>query len=97
MARSMPAARRPSHSPPSRLRGPTAAAALALATCGTALTDDPRLTARVEGVHHQPRHIVFDSTARLPLDSQLVAQARETPLYVIVSRAAPWMSRPSVR
>lgn len=37
MARSMPAARRPSHSPPSRLRGPTAAAALALATCGTAL------------------------------------------------------------
>jgi diaminohydroxyphosphoribosylaminopyrimidine deaminase/5-amino-6-(5-phosphoribosylamino)uracil reductase len=28
---------------------------------GTALADDPRLTARVEGVHHQPRHVVFDS------------------------------------
>lgn len=56
---------------------------------GTALSDDPRLTSRVEGVHRQPRHVVFDSTARLPLDSQLVAQAAETPLYVVVSRAAP--------
>ena len=34
---------------------------------GTALADDPALTARVEGVHHQPRHVVFDATARLPL------------------------------
>ena len=40
---------------------------------GTALADDPALTARVEGVHHQPRHVVFDATARLPLDSQLIA------------------------
>ena len=41
---------------------------------GTALADDPQLTARVEGVHHQPRRVVFDATARLPLDSQLVAR-----------------------
>ena len=39
---------------------------------GTALADDPQLTARVEGVARQPRRIVFDSLARLPLDSQLV-------------------------
>jgi diaminohydroxyphosphoribosylaminopyrimidine deaminase/5-amino-6-(5-phosphoribosylamino)uracil reductase len=56
---------------------------------GTALADDPQLTARVDGVHHQPRRVVFDSTARLPLDSKLVAEAPEIPLIVVVSRAAP--------
>jgi diaminohydroxyphosphoribosylaminopyrimidine deaminase / 5-amino-6-(5-phosphoribosylamino)uracil reductase len=56
---------------------------------GTALADDPQLTARIEGVHRQPRRVVFDSTARLPLDSQLVTRAPEIPLTVVVSRAAP--------
>ncbi len=56
---------------------------------GTALADDPQLTARVPGVHRQPRRVVFDSTARLPLDSQLVAMAPEIPLTVVTSRAAP--------
>ena len=56
---------------------------------GTALADDPRLTARVDGVHRQPRRVVFDSLARIPLDSQLVHGARLTPLTVVVSRAAP--------
>jgi diaminohydroxyphosphoribosylaminopyrimidine deaminase / 5-amino-6-(5-phosphoribosylamino)uracil reductase len=55
---------------------------------GTALTDDPQLTARVENVHHQPRRVVFDSLARLPLSSQLVAAVVEVPLIVVVSRAA---------
>ena len=32
---------------------------------------------------------MFDSLARLPLDSQLVLGAREVPLTVVVSRAAP--------
>jgi diaminohydroxyphosphoribosylaminopyrimidine deaminase/5-amino-6-(5-phosphoribosylamino)uracil reductase len=56
---------------------------------GTALADDPLLTARIDGVTRQPRRIVFDSEARLPLDSQLVAGANELPLTVVVSRAAP--------
>ena len=56
---------------------------------GTALADDPLLTARVESVHRQPRRIVFDSEARLPLDSQLVRGASEIPLTVVISRAAP--------
>ncbi len=56
---------------------------------GTALADDPQLTARVPGVARQPRRVVFDSLARLPLTSQLVRGARETPLIVVVSRAAP--------
>jgi diaminohydroxyphosphoribosylaminopyrimidine deaminase/5-amino-6-(5-phosphoribosylamino)uracil reductase len=55
---------------------------------GTALVDDPRLTARVEGVARQPRHVVFDSEARLPLDSQLVQGVAEVPLIVVCSRAA---------
>src|SRR5687767_14164741 len=56
---------------------------------GTALADDPLLTARIEGVHRQPRRLVFDSEARLPLDSQLVRGAGEEPLTVVISRAAP--------
>ena len=57
---------------------------------GTALADDPQLTARMpDGVIRQPRRVVFDSLARLPLDSKLVRGAREVPLTVVVSRAAP--------
>jgi diaminohydroxyphosphoribosylaminopyrimidine deaminase/5-amino-6-(5-phosphoribosylamino)uracil reductase len=56
---------------------------------GTALADDPQLTARIEGVTRQPRRIVFDSEARLPLDSALIQGASELPLAVVVSRAAP--------
>jgi diaminohydroxyphosphoribosylaminopyrimidine deaminase/5-amino-6-(5-phosphoribosylamino)uracil reductase len=56
---------------------------------GTALADDPQLTARIDGVARQPRRVVFDSLAQLPLDSQLVAAAGEVPLTVVVSRAAP--------
>jgi diaminohydroxyphosphoribosylaminopyrimidine deaminase/5-amino-6-(5-phosphoribosylamino)uracil reductase len=56
---------------------------------GTALADDPLLTARIDSAARQPRRIVFDSLARLPLDSQLLATAREVPLIVVVSRAAP--------
>jgi diaminohydroxyphosphoribosylaminopyrimidine deaminase/5-amino-6-(5-phosphoribosylamino)uracil reductase len=55
---------------------------------GTALADDPQLTARVEGVTRQPRRVVFDSEGRLPLDSHLVRDASEVPLTVVVSRAA---------
>jgi diaminohydroxyphosphoribosylaminopyrimidine deaminase/5-amino-6-(5-phosphoribosylamino)uracil reductase len=56
---------------------------------GTALADDPLLTARIDGVVRQPRRIVFDSEARLPLTSQLVRGAGEIPLTVVISRAAP--------
>jgi diaminohydroxyphosphoribosylaminopyrimidine deaminase / 5-amino-6-(5-phosphoribosylamino)uracil reductase len=56
---------------------------------GTALADDPLLTARVQGVVRQPRRVVFDSLGRLPLSAQLVRDARRVPLTVVVSRAAP--------
>ncbi len=55
---------------------------------GTALADDPLLTARLEGVTRQPRRVVFDSVAQLPLSSKLLRDARRVPLTVVVSRAA---------
>src|SRR6185437_13817914 len=59
---------------------------------GTALADDPQLTARPEGelaeLSAQPRRVVFDTLARLPPASQLVSAATEIPLMVVVSRAA---------
>jgi diaminohydroxyphosphoribosylaminopyrimidine deaminase/5-amino-6-(5-phosphoribosylamino)uracil reductase len=55
---------------------------------GTALADDPQLTARIEGVPHQPRRVIFDSEAQLPLDSALVQSAAEVPVIAVCSRAA---------
>jgi len=59
---------------------------------GTALADDPLLTARPDDVplpaERQPYRVVFDSLARLPVGSKLVSTAREAPLVVVVSRAA---------
>jgi diaminohydroxyphosphoribosylaminopyrimidine deaminase/5-amino-6-(5-phosphoribosylamino)uracil reductase len=55
---------------------------------GTAMFDDPQLTARVEGVYRQPRRVVFDAEARLPLNSVLVQSAHDTPVTVVCSRAA---------
>jgi diaminohydroxyphosphoribosylaminopyrimidine deaminase/5-amino-6-(5-phosphoribosylamino)uracil reductase len=59
---------------------------------GTALADDPQLTARPEGLvaeaEQQPRRVVFDSLGRVPPSSQLVMAAAEIPLTVVVSRAA---------
>jgi diaminohydroxyphosphoribosylaminopyrimidine deaminase/5-amino-6-(5-phosphoribosylamino)uracil reductase len=55
---------------------------------GTALADDPQLTARIEGVARQPRRVVFDSEARLPIESQLVRGVSEVPVTVVCSRAA---------
>jgi len=56
---------------------------------GTALADDPLLTARAEGAARQPRRVVFDSAARLPLDSHLVRSAGDAPLIVVTSPEAP--------
>jgi diaminohydroxyphosphoribosylaminopyrimidine deaminase/5-amino-6-(5-phosphoribosylamino)uracil reductase len=51
---------------------------------GTVLADDPLLTARHEG-GRQPLRIVFDSQARLPLDSRLLATLDQSPVLAIVS------------
>jgi diaminohydroxyphosphoribosylaminopyrimidine deaminase/5-amino-6-(5-phosphoribosylamino)uracil reductase len=57
---------------------------------GTALADDPELTARdVEGPVRQPARVVFDSRARLPLDSALVRGASQAPVIVVTGPEAP--------
>lgn len=55
---------------------------------GTALADDPLLTARPPGPRTAVR-IVVDSMARLPLTSQLVATARQVPVLLAASSSAP--------
>jgi len=55
---------------------------------GTALADDPLLTARLEGAAGQPTRVVFDSTIRLPLDSTLVSSIDEAPLIVVCAPEA---------
>ncbi len=51
---------------------------------GTVLADDPLLTARHPGAR-QPLRVVFDSQARLPLDSQLLRTLDQSPVLVVVS------------
>lgn len=55
---------------------------------GTVLADDPLLTARPAGPRTALR-VVVDSQARLPVDSQLVATARDVPVLTAVSSTAP--------
>jgi diaminohydroxyphosphoribosylaminopyrimidine deaminase/5-amino-6-(5-phosphoribosylamino)uracil reductase len=55
---------------------------------GTALADDPLLTARPAGPRTAVR-VIVDSQARLPVGSRLVATAREVPLLIAVTGAAP--------
>jgi diaminohydroxyphosphoribosylaminopyrimidine deaminase/5-amino-6-(5-phosphoribosylamino)uracil reductase len=66
---------------------------------GTAMADDPQLTARLPDVDsvRQPRRVVFDSLARLPLTSRLVTDASRIPLTVVVSRAAPRAATDSLK
>ena len=64
---------------------------------GTVLADDPLLTARDPraagdsdaprdpDAAHQPVRVVFDSQARLPLDSQLLKTLHQSPVIVVVS------------
>jgi diaminohydroxyphosphoribosylaminopyrimidine deaminase/5-amino-6-(5-phosphoribosylamino)uracil reductase len=55
---------------------------------GTALADDPLLTARLEAEARQPARVVFDSGAQLPLDSALVRSIDEAPLSVVCAPEA---------
>jgi diaminohydroxyphosphoribosylaminopyrimidine deaminase / 5-amino-6-(5-phosphoribosylamino)uracil reductase len=58
---------------------------------GTAQADDAMLTARDVDppARRQPVRVVFDSAARLPLDSALARTAQEVPVLVVASEDAP--------
>jgi diaminohydroxyphosphoribosylaminopyrimidine deaminase / 5-amino-6-(5-phosphoribosylamino)uracil reductase len=55
---------------------------------GTALADDPLLTARFDAAR-QPLRVVFDSQARLPLDSQLLKTLDQAPVLAVTGPGAP--------
>jgi diaminohydroxyphosphoribosylaminopyrimidine deaminase/5-amino-6-(5-phosphoribosylamino)uracil reductase len=56
---------------------------------GTALADDPELTARGVDARRQPLRVVFDSGARLPAGSRLATSVDEAPVLVIAGADAP--------
>jgi diaminohydroxyphosphoribosylaminopyrimidine deaminase / 5-amino-6-(5-phosphoribosylamino)uracil reductase len=56
---------------------------------GTALADDPQLTCRLPGMMGlSPVRVVLDGQLRLPIDSKLVASARQSPVWVITDETA---------
>jgi len=55
----------------------------------TAIADDALLTSRGVDAARQPTRVVFDSSARLPLDGLLVRTTTEAPVIVIAGPAAP--------
>lgn len=51
---------------------------------GTAIADDPQLTCRLPGLEgRSPIRVVVDGRLRLPLTSQLVSGARQTPSWMV--------------
>jgi diaminohydroxyphosphoribosylaminopyrimidine deaminase/5-amino-6-(5-phosphoribosylamino)uracil reductase len=76
-----------------QLRGRMDAIAVGI---GTALADDPLLTARPPGPR-QPLRVVFDRHARLPLSSQLVRTVGEIPVLVVCGPEAPGARVESLR
>jgi diaminohydroxyphosphoribosylaminopyrimidine deaminase/5-amino-6-(5-phosphoribosylamino)uracil reductase len=63
---------------------------------GTAIADDPLLTARIEGAASQPARVVFDSGARLPIESTLVSSIDEAALIVVCAPEAASAKRDSL-
>ena len=56
---------------------------------GTVLADDPQLTCRLPGMaKRSPVRVIADSALRLPVQSQLVQSARETPVWAICAGGA---------
>lgn len=54
---------------------------------GTVFADDPLLNARLPDAR-QPLRIVFDSQARMPLDSQLLATTDQSPVLIVTGPGA---------
>ncbi|MBV8737645.1 MAG: bifunctional diaminohydroxyphosphoribosylaminopyrimidine deaminase/5-amino-6-(5-phosphoribosylamino)uracil reductase RibD [Alphaproteobacteria bacterium] len=61
---------------------------------GTVLADDPQLTCRLPGLgHHSPVRIVLDRNLRIPPGAHVIAEAQETPTWVLTLRSVNNASR----
>jgi diaminohydroxyphosphoribosylaminopyrimidine deaminase/5-amino-6-(5-phosphoribosylamino)uracil reductase len=61
---------------------------------GTAVADDPELTCRLPGLAgRSPVRIVLDSKARLAPTSKLATTARQVPVWLVCTSAAPAAAR----
>jgi diaminohydroxyphosphoribosylaminopyrimidine deaminase/5-amino-6-(5-phosphoribosylamino)uracil reductase len=56
---------------------------------GTVLADDPQLTCRLPGLERRlPVRVALDRELRIPLDARLVAEARQTPTWLVAFPSA---------
>lgn len=53
----------------------------------TVLQDDPQLTARLRGVHHQPLRVVLDTRLRIPETARILSQ--EAPTLIVCRESNP--------
>jgi diaminohydroxyphosphoribosylaminopyrimidine deaminase/5-amino-6-(5-phosphoribosylamino)uracil reductase len=77
--------------PPARERGHALRAAHDAIMVGTAtvLADDPQLTCRLPGLgHRSPVRVVLDRQLRLPLSAGVIADASQTPTWILTLRSA---------
>lgn len=56
---------------------------------GTVREDDPRLTARIDGVKRQPARVIFDSGPLLTQDAALFEDVDEAAVIVVATEATP--------
>ena len=77
--------------PPARARGHALRAAHDAIMVGTAtvLADDPQLTCRLPGLgQRSPVRVVLDRQLRIPRSAAVIADARQTPTWIVTLRSA---------
>ena len=77
--------------PPARARGHALRAAHDAIMVGTAtvLADDPQLTCRLPGLgQRSPVRVVLDRQLRIPRSAAVIADARQTPTWILTLRSA---------